>query len=71
MVYIVFVNQSMTITFFEKWTRTQNREDSYRKIIEKLHNHELLNEFRAMSNNHCQTGHKSIVIPNGTRELVK
>ena len=32
-----FVNQSMTITFFRTWTRTLNREDSYRKIIEKLY----------------------------------
>lgn len=38
--------------------------------LAKIGNHELLNEFRTVHNNHRQTGHKGIVTPNGARGLV-
>jgi len=41
-------------------------------IVRKRYgNHEFLNEFRTTHNNHRQTGHKSIVTPNGARGRVK
>ncbi len=61
----------MAITFFRNLTRQTDIEDSRRKIIARIGNHEFLNELRRVSNNHQPTGHKSILIPNAARGLVK
>ncbi len=61
----------MAITFFGSLTRRMYIEDSRRKIIVRIGNHEFLNELRRVSNNHQPMGHKGILTQNAARGLVK
>lgn len=69
--YIVSVNCFQAVTAFPILARQLKKSDSLKVILVRIGNHEFLNEFRTVHNNHRQTGHKGIVIPNGAGGLVK